>query len=107
MENGLAFQKHRPLAKSLVIIWEKRDLERVSALCPSIGRLIEFNLFYLLSYPPSPVFDFSRESRGMRIHISLFNLLTRPWMNVLRNSSLFSLRIRLLFPYLHSPTMLS
>ena len=37
MENGLAFQKHRPLAKSLVIIWEKRDLERVTALCPTIG----------------------------------------------------------------------
>ena len=60
-------------------------------------RRIEFNLSCHLSYLPLPASGSSRESRGMRIHISLFNLQTRPWMNALRNSSLYSLPIHLLF----------
>src|SRR5213078_1466366 len=36
MQHRLAFWTHSPLAKSLVIVWGKRDLAQVTALCPSI-----------------------------------------------------------------------
>src|SRR2546423_6222388 len=37
MQHRLVFWTHSPLAKSLVIVWGKRDLAQVTALCPSIG----------------------------------------------------------------------
>ena len=40
MQHRLAFWTHSPLAKSLVIVWGKRDLAQVTALCPSIGSQI-------------------------------------------------------------------